>query len=263
MARGKKKATISFDALTVEGALIAPAMLAKITLREAGGQAEADYKVPKGLTIRDEIARYFRIGQAQYKALASASMPSTSAAVRFAEDLLRDVFGFNDLQRPGIRSLDGHNYAVTLEGLGGRVPVIVVPPSDDLDRASDHLPAMAAVVPLHQPFKTGSMSMMMRSGACAVTAKSCALCATMPASPAPPISKLTCAKCSKVRALQISRSFAAAHASRFGTPGSSATDCALERWREAGAKEGLAARDRLRDGVELALILFVPRFPHR
>ena len=43
------------------------------------------------------------------------------------------------------------------------------------------------------------------------------------------------------------------HASRFGAPGPPPTDCALERWREAGQKEGVAARDRLRDGVEAAL----------
>ena len=36
--------------------------------------------------------------------------------------------------------------------------------------------------------------------------------------------------------------------------GAPPTDCALERWREAGGKEGLAARDRLRDGVEAALL---------
>jgi hypothetical protein len=39
------------------------------------------------------------------------------------------------------------------------------------------------------------------------------------------------------------------HASRFGQPGTPPTDCALERWREAGSKEGMTARDRLRDGV--------------
>ena len=45
------------------------------------------------------------------------------------------------------------------------------------------------------------------------------------------------------------------HASRFGAPGSPITDCALERWREAAGKEGIAARDRLRDGVEAALLV--------
>ena len=44
------------------------------------------------------------------------------------------------------------------------------------------------------------------------------------------------------------------HASRFGAPGTAPTDCALERWREAGGKEGVAARERLRDGVEAALL---------
>jgi hypothetical protein len=47
-----------------------------------------------------------------------------------------------------------------------------------------------------------------------------------------------------------------AHASRFGQPGALPSDCALERWREAGQKEGVAARDRLRDGVEAALLSF-------
>src|SRR5690606_7548291 len=35
------------------------------------------------------------------------------------------------------------------------------------------------------------------------------------------------------------------HRTRFGNAGAPATDCALERWRDAGAKEGEAARDRL------------------
>jgi hypothetical protein len=44
------------------------------------------------------------------------------------------------------------------------------------------------------------------------------------------------------------------HASRFGQPATLPSDCSLERWREAGQKEGIAARDRLRDGVEAALL---------
>src|SRR6202451_375978 len=44
------------------------------------------------------------------------------------------------------------------------------------------------------------------------------------------------------------------HSSRFGLAGTPPSDCSLERWREAGQREGLAARDRLRDGVEAALL---------
>ena len=92
---------LAFDALTVEGALISPAMLTRIAARQAGEQAEADYGVPKGLTLRDEIARYFRIGQALFAALTAAENPSAGATIKFVETLLRDVLGFTDLERIG------------------------------------------------------------------------------------------------------------------------------------------------------------------
>ena len=40
-----------------------------------------------------------------------------------------------------------------------------------------------------------------------------------------------------------------------GNEGAPATDCALERWRDVGAKEGEAARDRLAGQVQIALKL--------
>ena len=43
------------------------------------------------------------------------------------------------------------------------------------------------------------------------------------------------------------------HRTRFGVAGTPVTDCALERWRDAGSREGVAARDRLAAQVETAL----------
>jgi hypothetical protein len=63
----RRTAALAFDAITVEGALLAPAILARIAQHQVDGQSEADYRVPKGLTLREEIARYFRIGQALCK----------------------------------------------------------------------------------------------------------------------------------------------------------------------------------------------------
>ncbi len=45
------------------------------------------------------------------------------------------------------------------------------------------------------------------------------------------------------------------HRTRFGNEGTPATDCDLERWRDAGAKEGEASRDRLAGQVQIALRL--------
>jgi len=125
---------VAFDAITVEGALISPAMLARIAQHQAGTQTEADYDIPKGLTLRDEIARYFRIGQAMFRELTITETPSTLVTVNFVEKLLRDVFGLADICRVGTRTVGERQFAITLEGLHGRVPVVVVPPTDDLDR---------------------------------------------------------------------------------------------------------------------------------
>ena len=58
MARSHRAFTLATNAITVEGALIAPAILAKVAAQDADEQKDADYKIPKGLTLRDEIARY-------------------------------------------------------------------------------------------------------------------------------------------------------------------------------------------------------------
>jgi hypothetical protein len=91
--------------------------------------------------LRDEIARYFRIGQALFTELFAAATPSEAATTRFVEVLLRDVFGLGDISRVGARMLGERSYPVTLEGRAGRVPVVVVPSSDALDAPSPHLPS--------------------------------------------------------------------------------------------------------------------------
>ena len=82
-ARTDRRAVVAFDAITVEGALIAPAMLTRVAQHQAGDQTEANYNIPKGLTLRDEIARYFRISQALFKELTASEASSAAATVEF------------------------------------------------------------------------------------------------------------------------------------------------------------------------------------
>ncbi len=247
--------TLAFDAIAVEGSLIAPAMLARIARREAGTQAEADYGIKKGLALRDEIARFFRIGQALYAELHAAPEPSAAATLRFVEALLRDVFEFGDIRRVGLRTLGERDYAVTLEGLGGRVPVVLVPPSDGLDAASAHIPgdgrrrsAASAVQDWLNAADDALWGLCCNGRHLRLLRDNASL--TRPAHIE-----------ADLRGLFDGEAFAdfaalwlTIHASRFGRPDRPPTDCALERWREAGGREGAAARDRLRDGVEAALL---------
>jgi hypothetical protein len=254
-ARKPRAAALAFDALTVEGALIAPAMLTRIAEQKAAGQADADYNIPKGLTLRDEIARYFRIGQALFKELFASATPSTAAATRFVEALLRDVFGFSDISRIGVRMLGERLYPVTLEARAGRVPVVVVPPSEELDAPSLHLPSEG-----RRPSATSALQDWLNAGQGALWG----LCSNgvelrlVRANASLTRPALIEADLRRIFEGEACADFAALwlliHASRFGPPGMAPTDCALERWRDEGGKEGVAARKRLREGVEAALL---------
>lgn len=254
MARSPRTFALAADAITVEGALIAPAMLARVAAREAEGQSDAEYRIPKGLTLRDEIARYFRIGQALFAEINASNAPSVGKTITFTEALLRDVFGFTDITRVGSRAVDERLYAVTLEGLSGRAPIVVVPPSDNLDRASDHLPTdgrrRSAATALQDWLNAQEGALW---GFCS-NGERLRLLRDNASLTRPAYIE------ADLRQIFDAESFAdftilwlLIHASRFGAIGTPASDCALERWREAGGREGAAARERLRDGVEAAL----------
>ena len=242
------------NAITVEGALIAPAMLARVAAQQADSQTNADYRIPKGLTLRDEIARNFRIGQALFAELNASPAPSTVKTIDFVEVLFRDVFGFADMAHVGTRTVDDRLFAVTLEGLRGRVPIVVVPPSDPLDRASDHLEtdgrrrsAASAVQEWLNAREDALWGFCCNGDRLRLLRDNASL--TRPAYIEADLRQIFEAEAFADFTLL----WLLIHASRFGLPDSTAADCALERWREAGSRVGAVARDRLRDGVEAAL----------
>jgi len=252
MPRAPRKshaAALAFDAITVEGAVIAPAMLARIAQQNADRQLDSDYSIPKGLTLRDEIARYFRIGQALFNELFISATPSAAATTRFVEALLRDVFGFGDINRTGMRMLGGRAYPVTLEACGGRVPVVVVPPGDAIDQPSPHLPSdgrrRSGASALQDWLNANDSALW---GLCS-NGENLRLLRDNSSLTRPAFIEADLRRIFEGEAFA---DFAALwlliHASRFGKPGTPSTDCALEHWREAGGKAGSAARERLRDG---------------
>jgi hypothetical protein len=144
-----------------------------------------------------------------------------------------------------------------LEGLGGRVPIVVVPPGDELDRPSDHLPTegrrRSAASAIQDWLNANQVSLW---GFCSngfrlrLVRDNVSL--TRPAY----IDADLHAIFQEENFADFTTLWLLVHASRFGQPGTLPSDCALERWRQTGQKEGVAARDRLRDGVEAALLSF-------
>jgi N-6 DNA Methylase len=244
MARKPISDMSAWPSLSLEGNLIAPAMIARIDQRDAPEQAPEDYAVRKGLTIREEISTAFRVGQSHFDAFAKLDTPSHDATRRFVAGFFKETFGFDDLAPTA---------APVAMIASGRVPVVVVPPSETLDRRSPTLsvdrsrsPAFALQDYLNDSddalwgiVTNGTHLRLMRDNASL----------TRPA--------YIEADLAQIFSTEDIASFAALwlliHRSRFGAADTPATDCPLERWREAGSREGEAARDRLADQVQIAL----------
>ncbi len=245
MARKPITDMSAWPSLTLEGNLIAPAMVASVDRRQAPEQTEEHYRVRKGLTIREEISTAFRVGQSHYDAFAKLQNPSVEATRRFVRGFLAETFGFDDLA-----SADGMISFLA----GGRVPIVVVPPSDEkLDRRSPTLsidrsrsPALALQDYLNDSEQAlwglvtnGSVIRLMRDNASL----------TRPAYVEADLAQIF----TNEDAASFAVLWSLIHRTRFGAAGAPVTDCALERWREAGTREGETARDRLAAQVEVAL----------
>ncbi len=244
MARKQVVDLSSWPSLTLEGNIIAPAMVAKVDQRGASEQAEEDYGVRKGLSIREEISLAFRVGQSHFDDFRKSETPSTEATRRFVQGLLKEAFGFDDMAAAP---------SPVSQIAGGCAPVVIVPPEEELDKRSPTLsverslsPAFALQDYLNQHedalwglVTNGKSLRLMRDNASL----------TRPA--------YIEADLEQIFLNEDIASFAVLwlliHRSRFGKAETPATDCSLERWREAGSKEGEAARDRLADQVQLAL----------
>ncbi|MFN3725241.1 MAG: Eco57I restriction-modification methylase domain-containing protein [Allosphingosinicella sp.] len=261
MARHSRRvAEIGFDAITIEGALIATEMVAEVAATPSNAKAAADYGCPKGTALGDEIARYFRIGQAHWQAFARIEQPTVTQTAAFARGLLRDAFGFSDLEGPIEHSDGSRRYRIALEAKEGRVPVVCAAPVPEGDGFAKALPefgdgeggrARRSPVVLLQDWLNanpdfywglvfaGDRVRLMRDNASLTRAAWIE------------------ADLGAIFRDEMFADFTAwwllTHASRFGAAGTPASDCALERWREAGLKKGTVARERLREGVEAAL----------
>ncbi len=245
MARKTITDMSAWPSLTLEGNLIAPAMVAQIAEPKDDADTRAGYGIRKGLTIREEMSTAFRVGQSHFDAFAKLENPSVEATRRFVREFLKETFGFDDLV-----PADG---ALSFLA-GGRVPIVIVAPADEkLDRRSATLstdrsrsPAFALQDYLNDNddalwglVTNGVLIRLMRDNASL----------TRPAYIEADLAQIF----ANEDAASFSILWLMIHRSRFGQTGALATDCALEHWRDAGSREGEAARERLADQVELAL----------
>ena len=249
-------AQIQFDALSLEGAILPPEWLGKVAALEAAAQTPADYGIPKGLQLRDEIGRYWRIAQAVWGEFASArdGNDPLGASQRLTRDLLTQVFGFTDLAPVGDRVVSGRAFPAAFEALGGRAPVVFGPPTESLDqnvpRHGDGTRRRSAWGVLQEYLNAadGALWGLTTNGLSLRLGRDNASL-TRPAWLEADLERIF----TEERFADFSVLWLLVHASRFGRADQSVQEAPLERWREAGREQGSRAREVLRVGVEEAL----------
>ena len=263
MARHLKRvADIGLTAVLIEGGLISPDQVAAIAATAPDQKAAADYGCPKGTNLRDEITRYFRIGQAHWQVYARLAAPTESQTVAFAKSVLEQAFGFEGLHGPNTHERDGHTFRITLEAKGGRVPVVVAAPSLEADAFTKALPQLGddhgGTIPRRSPSVllqdwlntnpdslwglvfAGDRVRLMRDNASF----------TRPAFIEVDLGAIF----RDEMFADFTATWLLLHATRFGGDHTPASASWLERWREAGLRAGTAARERLGESVEEALL---------
>lgn len=270
-----KEAQLAFDALYIEGGLISPDWLTRIAQTAAEGQSEADYRIPKGLNLRDEIGRYFRIAQAHwadfyaaFNALKISSLsPSSSPALsnnseaaalisqRFVSALLRDAFGFTSLAPVAPVLLADRPYPIGTAALDGRVPVLIAPAGLGLDTLA---PAFGdgsrrrSAFGLLQEYLNAAEGSLWGLGCDGLTLRIARDNAslTRPAWIEADLARIF----TEARFADFTALWLLCHETRFGRADQPVSECALEAWRTAGREQGTRAREHLRTGVEAALV---------
>ena len=257
MARARNG--VGFTALKVEGGILPPEFLTEVAALGAPRQSGADYGLSKSLSIKEEIARYWRIGNDLYGRYAERRPRRDLKASRVAVDdwlvpLLRTLLGYDDLATAGSVELEDRVFRLSHRACGGAVPLLLVTHDFDLDRADPRLGgngrrlAPHGVMQEYLNAESEALWGMVSNGS------KLRILRDNPSLTRPSYIE---ADLDLVFTEELYPDFAAlwlsTHASRFRPTGDKPSSCIIETWRAKAHETGERARENLRDGVTGAL----------
>ena len=253
----KSEAQLAFEAIAIEGGLLAPEWLSHVAQLAATQQSESDYRIPRGLNLRDEIGRYWRIAQWHWGEFAkgrTGNAEPSALAQRFVRALLRESFGFGSLAAVAPAVVVDRAYPIGFSALGLRVPVVIAPAGlglDALDARFGDAARRRSAFGLVQEYLNAEERALWGIVSDGLTLRivrdNASL--TRPAWIEVDLGRIF----AEERFADFAALWLLAHETRFGEADQAVTECALETWREAGKQQGTRAREHLRDGVEEAL----------
>lgn len=261
MSRFSRAAELGLDAVTIEGGLIAPEQVQKIAAASSTAKLAASYDCPRGTSLNDEVARYFRIGQALWSDYERIEHKTVTHTAQFVHDLLSQCFGFDDLTGPVDHVEGNRRYRLAWEAREGRVPIVVAAPAVGSETFNLSAPEFGdgvgggrlkrSPVSLLQDWLNsadqalwglvfaGDKVRLMRDNASL----------TRPAWIEVDLGAIF----REEMFADFTAWWLLTHATRFGAAGAPTSDSALEEWRAEGLKQGETARADLYKNVRQAL----------
>lgn len=248
------RSQLSFDAISIEGGLLTPEFLAAIADLKASRQTAADYRVPRGIQVRDEIGRAWRIALAHWQDVERAAATGDSVIVPMTA-ILRDAFGWVSLAATTApRIIEERPFPISATALDDTVPLVFASGGTDLDKplvnfGDGHKRRSAFGLAQGYVDATPNALWGVATNGLTIRVTRGNASLTRPAWIEADLARIM----REERYAEFSVLWLVLHESRFGSVGAAPRDCPLEVWRSASAIAGTAARDRLRDGVEVAL----------
>ena len=257
-----------YQAIRIEGGLIPADELARLTtlqMPEKTEQTDSHYRIPKGLKLRDEVARFWKIGQSLWSDFQTLrqrnDLDAYQATVRnFLVPLLRDVLGFTDLVAGATVEASGRTYNIGYAAREGRLPIVLAGHTQLLDAPTERFGELnpdTGKTRRRSPFMLAQEALNASDQSLwAITSNGLTLrilrdnpSLTRPAYVEVDLEALF----SEDLYADFTAFWLLAHASRFGIPEAEPTDCPWERWRAAGQETGVTIRSNLRYQVADAL----------
>ncbi len=247
-----------YPAIQVEGGLFTVEHVRKVAKAEADRQSSADYELPAGIDLKEEIGRSFRIATALWKDFDSARQgegDKTQATVRFVGQLLKDCFGFSDIKTTEPKVVADMPYPIGRTAHGKAVPVVIIGAQQTLDTAD---------LALGDGHRKRTASQLTQEYLNAEDACLWAVCSNglnlriLRDSDSLTRQSYFEANLERILGEQLMADFALlwmhVHATRFKPDATGPAGCPLEVWHQAAQEEGSRVRDSLRIGVEKAMV---------
>ena len=259
MARRLQSGT-GFDALRIEGGLLPAEFLHTVAALQAPHQSEADYGIPAGLKLRDEIGRYWRIAHSLWQRYAEQAQRTDADARKagidgWLEPLLKEVLGFADVHAAPPRIKDERRFPITNLACDDQVPLVLTTADHGLDKGEAAFGEEGRKRSPHGLAREYLNAEEACLWAIAANGTHLRLLRDNPSLTRPAYLEVDLERMFRE---ELYPDFAAfwlvCHASRLcprepGRP----EHCILEGWRDQAQETGERALERLRDGVELAL----------